>query len=84
MAKLSSGNNLAAIFNLGRGAIEVDCATKATNGYDNIRVYKCSTMGTKQVCLPVVGGGASVEVKVYDSLPTKAAKVCGPANAFYR
>ena len=83
VAKLASGENLCAIFTLGKGVIEVGCAKKVTGGYDNIRAYNCPTVGLDQVCAPVVGGTVKVTVKVSDTNAAKATKVCGPAGAVY-
>ena len=82
LAKLSSGANLCAIFALGKGVIEVDCATKVTDGYDNVRAFQCPTVGSDQVCQNM-SGGAPVKISVFDSMPVKASKVCGPAGAVY-
>jgi len=70
--KLASADQRCAIYSLGRGGIEVDCATKTATGlFQSGPIAKCLANGVKQVC------SATLEFNSFDSQEIKCNKVCG-------
>jgi len=69
--KLSSGDQRCAIYALGKGSIEVDCATKSGDTFTPGPIAKCMANGVKQVC------SATVEFNSFDTEAVKCTKVCG-------
>jgi hypothetical protein len=77
--KLASGDQRCAIYALGRGSVEVDCATKAGESWTPGPIAKClASRGVKQVC------STTLEFNSFDTTAVKCSKVCGGATNWKR
>jgi len=74
--KLKSDNQRCAIYSLGKGSIEVDCATKSGDTFTPGPIAKCIASGVKQVC------SSTLDFNAFDTEAVKCNKVCGGSTTW--